>query len=56
MTLKLYAGMKADNERLVGQVIQPEKKANREKESVFELSPIEKARIQAKVTEVLVTV
>ncbi|KAH9220220.1 glycoside hydrolase superfamily [Leptodontidium sp. 2 PMI_412] len=53
-TLRLYSSMKSDDERLVGKVIQPVELTNGQKEGVFELSPIEKARIKATVSEVRV--
>lgn len=54
-TLKLYAGMRPNDARLKGKVIEETKLANGEKEGVFELSPAEKVRMQANVREVLVS-
>lgn len=54
-TLKKFAVMKSNDKRLVGKVIQPEVLANGQKEGVFELSPIEKAIMNAKVVEVKAT-
>ena len=53
-TLKLFSTMKADDKRLVGKVIQPVELTNGQKEGVFELSPAEKAKLKATVTEIRV--
>lgn len=53
-TLKKFATMEKGDERLVGKVIQSVGAADGQKEGVFELSPIEKARIAATVAEVRV--
>lgn len=56
-SLKLYAPMRPDDARLDGKVIPSEEVSagQRVPGGVFELSPIEKSRIESKVVEVLVS-
>ena len=51
-TLKTFATMQHDDPRLVGKVIQSAATTGEEGGGVFELSPEEKARLQATVVEV----